>query len=93
MAATKLPGVKGALFRRALQAKLDRFRETGENTHPLWDRLVFNKVKAALGGNVVLISSGSAPMSKNGISFLQVAFGAQFLEGRLLPLLCWSSSN
>ena len=81
MAATKLPGLKGALFRRALQAKLDRFHATGELFHPVWDRLVFRKVRAALGGNVDLISSGSAPMSKNAINFLKVAFSVQYLEG------------
>lgn len=45
MAATTLPGLKGALFRHALQAKLDRFYATGDVTHPLWDRLVFKKVR------------------------------------------------
>jgi long-chain acyl-CoA synthetase len=87
LAATKLPGVKGALFRRALQTKMDRFAATGDFHHPLWDRLVFSKVKAALGGNLVMISSGSAPMSKNGINFLRVAFSAQFIEGGLCLLL------
>ncbi|KAI0094019.1 acetyl-CoA synthetase-like protein [Irpex rosettiformis] len=81
MAATKLPGLKGALFRRALQTKTERFHATGELTHPVWDRLVFNKVRAALGGNVGFISSGSAPMSKNAINFIKVAFCVQYLEG------------
>lgn len=44
MAAAALPGVKGALFRRALEAKLQRLRTAGQLTHPLWDRLVFKKV-------------------------------------------------
>ena len=44
MAATQLPGVKGALFRRALDAKLQRLATTGSISHPLWDRLVFKKV-------------------------------------------------
>ena len=44
MAAAALPGIKGALFRRAVEAKTQRLRTTGNNKHALWDRLVFNKV-------------------------------------------------
>lgn len=47
MAAAKLPGVKGALFRRALQVKLDRLHATGVQTHAFWDRLVFRKASHA----------------------------------------------
>jgi long-chain acyl-CoA synthetase len=44
MAAADAPGLKGALLRRAIQAKLERLEATGIDTHPLWDRLVFKKV-------------------------------------------------
>lgn len=44
MAAGKAPGLKGALFRMAVQTKLDQLHKTGINTHPLWDFLVFSKV-------------------------------------------------
>lgn len=44
MAAGSMPGLKGALFRKAVKAKLDKLHATGDNTHPLWDRLVFRKV-------------------------------------------------
>lgn len=48
MAAGDVPGLKGALFRYAVQTKLYWLRETGTVTHALWDRLVFRKVSAYL---------------------------------------------
>lgn len=46
MAAASLPGVKGALFRHALEVKLNRLHTTGSFTHPIWDRLVFKKASS-----------------------------------------------
>ena len=46
MAASALPGLKGALFRRALEVKLNRLHATGSVTHPIWDRLVFKKASS-----------------------------------------------
>jgi long-chain acyl-CoA synthetase len=45
MAGGNVPGLKGNLFRKALSTKLERLRTTGVATHPLWDRLVFRKVR------------------------------------------------
>lgn len=42
--AGNVPGVKGALFKRAVSTKLATVRETGQATHAFWDRLVFRKV-------------------------------------------------
>lgn len=75
------PGLKGALGRRALASKLQRFDTTGSNTHFLWDRLVFKKVKEALGGRVKLIASGSAPIAPEVLKFLKVAFITDVIEG------------
>ena len=44
MLAAQAPGIKGALFRTALDAKIKRLHATGDNTHAFWDRLVFKKV-------------------------------------------------
>lgn len=81
MAAGNVPGLKGALFRKAVQAKLERLHTTGDNTHPLWDRLVFRKIQAVLGGNVKLVSCGSAPISSEVMDFLKIAFGGTVTEG------------
>lgn len=45
MATASTPGLKGALLRRAIHAKLERLETTGIDTHPVWDRLVFKKVR------------------------------------------------
>ncbi|KAJ3095256.1 hypothetical protein HDU97_007115 [Phlyctochytrium planicorne] len=73
--------LKTAIFKRALDAKLANLKTTGSVTHPFWDALVFNKVKAALGGRVRVILSGSAPISPDVLQFLRVAFCTQVLEG------------
>ncbi|KAJ6500495.1 hypothetical protein C8R45DRAFT_1051694 [Mycena sanguinolenta] len=84
MAAADVPGVRGDLFRKAYQAKLEKFRATGDNTHWFWDRLVFRKLRAVLGGNVLLLSSGSAPLSRDVSDFLNIAFSCYFAEGTKL---------
>ncbi|KAG0747140.1 hypothetical protein G6F62_001412 [Rhizopus arrhizus] len=74
-------GVTGALARRAVDAKLSNL-ETGKGfTHSFWDRLIFNKVKQALGGNVRIIVTGSAPIGQDVIQFLRVAFCCEIREG------------
>ncbi|KAI0700036.1 long-chain-fatty-acid-CoA ligase [Cerioporus squamosus] len=75
------PGLKGALFRQAVSTKLHNLHTTGKMTHPLWDRLVFRKVNAVLGGRLTLVACGSAPFSKNIAEFLKVALLADIIEG------------
>ncbi|KAK7023957.1 peroxisomal long chain acyl-CoA synthetase 7 [Favolaschia claudopus] len=81
MAAADVPGVKGDLFRKAYQAKVEKFRTTGDNTHWFWDKLVFRKIRAVLGGNIMMMSSGAAPLSADVVNFLNVAFSCYFAEG------------
>jgi long-chain acyl-CoA synthetase len=45
MLAADVPGLKGALFRKAIQVKLDQLHSTGHSTHMFWDKLVFRKVR------------------------------------------------
>ncbi|XP_032411338.1 long-chain-fatty-acid--CoA ligase 1-like isoform X1 [Xiphophorus hellerii] len=50
-------------------------------TDSIWDRLIFRKVQASLGGRVRLMVTGAAPISPTVLCFLRVAIGCQFYEG------------
>ncbi|KAI6150965.1 long-chain-fatty-acid-CoA ligase [Pisolithus tinctorius] len=81
MSAGNVPGVKGAIFRTAVQTKLDQLHKTGLTAHVIWDALVFRKIRAVLGGNVLLMVTGSAPISGEVVDFLKIAFGCGVTEG------------
>ncbi|TBU23210.1 long-chain-fatty-acid-CoA ligase [Dichomitus squalens] len=81
IAAGDVPGIRGAIFRAAVAAKLHNLKTTGQFTHPLWDRLVFRKINNVLGGRVKMIGCGSAPFSKNIGDFLKIGLLADIREG------------
>lgn len=45
---------------------------SGKKPSPMWDRLVFNKIKDKLGGRVRLMTSGASPLSPDVLEFLRV---------------------
>uniref|UniRef100_A0A3Q4FY95 Arachidonate--CoA ligase n=1 Tax=Neolamprologus brichardi TaxID=32507 RepID=A0A3Q4FY95_NEOBR len=47
----------------------------------IWDKLIFNRVQASLGGCVRLMITGAAPISPAVLTFLRAALGCQFYEG------------
>ncbi|XP_059196906.1 long-chain-fatty-acid--CoA ligase 1a isoform X1 [Centropristis striata] len=47
----------------------------------MWDKIIFKKVQASLGGRVRLIITGAAPVSPTILTFLRAALGCQFYEG------------
>ncbi|KAK3697761.1 hypothetical protein QZH41_010323, partial [Actinostola sp. cb2023] len=47
----------------------------------IWDRLVFKKIQNLLGGNVRIISSGSAPLSAKVTTFIRCVMGCYLQEG------------
>ncbi|CED83432.1 Long-chain acyl-CoA synthetases (AMP-forming) [Phaffia rhodozyma] len=74
-------GIKGAILTKSLNAKLDRYHQTGDFTHPVYDKLFLSKLPQLLGGRILYMSSGSAPISKDVFETLKVAFAANFSEG------------
>ena len=49
--------------------------------NPLWDLLLFNKVKEALGGRVRLLATGAAPLGAEVHDFLRICFGVPVSQG------------
>ncbi|KAG0206691.1 hypothetical protein BGX28_001890 [Mortierella sp. GBA30] len=74
------PGLKGALARRGLATKFANLQEGKGFIHPFWDRILFSKVKQAIGGNVRLILTASAPISAEVLGFIRVAFCCEVVE-------------
>ncbi|OMO99176.1 AMP-dependent synthetase/ligase [Corchorus olitorius] len=79
--AVKSSGVlKERLFRAAYNSKKSAIMN-GRKASPIWDKLVFNKIREKLGGRVRFMGSGASPLSPDVMDFLRVCFGCLVLEG------------
>lgn len=74
-------GCAGKLIKNAVAYKLKNLKATGSVTDKMYDKLVFNKTKAIIGGNVRLMITGSAPISSDVLNFLKICFCAPLNEG------------
>ncbi|KAH7654854.1 long-chain acyl-CoA synthetase protein [Dioscorea alata] len=73
-------GLREKLFNAAYNAKMQAILN-GKTPSPMWDRLVFNKIREKLGGRVRCLTSGASPLSPDVMDFLRVCFGGLVLEG------------
>ncbi|XP_074303218.1 long chain acyl-CoA synthetase 7, peroxisomal-like [Silene latifolia] len=73
-------GLKEKLFNVAYNSKKQAIMN-GRNPSPIWEKLVFNKIKAKVGGRVRFMGSGASPLSPDVLDFLKVCFGCQVVEG------------
>ncbi|KAJ2501166.1 medium-chain fatty acid-CoA ligase faa2 [Coemansia sp. RSA 1694] len=75
------PGLTGVIARRAVADKMANLAAGKGNTHAFWDRVLFRKIRALLGGNLEFVLTGSAPIDKDVLQFLRVCFCCQVSEG------------
>ncbi|RHY75841.1 hypothetical protein DYB38_004187 [Aphanomyces astaci] len=74
-------GIKGWLFKRAVQTKLANLKQ-GYQAHPLYDKLVFSKIQAKLGlDRCRFVLTGSAPISDDVLSFFRILLTSTITEG------------
>ena len=77
----ELKGVKRYLANKAVNVKIKNLENSGTVTHAVYDKLVFNKFKDVVGGRVKKMVTGSAPISKDILNFLKIAFCCPIYEG------------
>ncbi|KAJ2499013.1 medium-chain fatty acid-CoA ligase faa2 [Coemansia sp. RSA 1972] len=75
------PGLTGVIARRAVADKMAGLESGHGNTHAFWDRVLFRKIRALLGGNLAFVLTGSAPIEKGVLQFLRICFCCQVTEG------------
>ncbi|XP_020573514.1 long chain acyl-CoA synthetase 6, peroxisomal-like isoform X2 [Phalaenopsis equestris] len=73
-------GLRERLFNIAYNTKIQAI-SNGKKPSPIWDRLVFNKIKDKLGGQIRLMCSGASPLSPDVLEFLKICFGGRIIEG------------
>lgn len=83
-------GIKEALFRHAFNTKKANLHTTVK--HFIYDKLVFAKVRATLGGRVRFMVTGSAPLSSDVMEFLRITFSCDILEGYGQTETCGAST-
>ena len=71
----------GSLIQRAVNAKLCNLESSGAITHPIYDTLVFKKVRAVTGGCIRIMASTTAPLNSEVANFLKIALSCPLLEG------------
>lgn len=74
-------GLGGYLFKNGVETKLENQRRGNGLTHSFYDKIVFGKIKGLLGGQVRIMSTGSAPIAAEVLDFLKVCFCCPLIEG------------
>lgn len=81
------------VFEFAYKYKLNNMRKglKHEKASPLFDKIVFSKVKQGLGGRVRVMLSGAAPLAKHVEEFLRVVTCCHVVQGYGLTETCAGS--
>ncbi|XP_061906668.1 long-chain-fatty-acid--CoA ligase 1 isoform X1 [Entelurus aequoreus] len=73
--------LRRALLHYAVKRKQAELGSGVVRNNRLWDKLVFNRIQASLGGNLRFALTASAPISPTVLSFLRATLGCLIFEG------------
>lgn len=74
-------GINKILINKALDAKMNNYHNYKQVSSTVWDTLVFQNVRNALGGRIRFMLTGSAPITGEVLTFLRVVFSCPIVEG------------
>jgi len=74
-------GLKKTLFDAAYASKKSQLDSGSIPWNPIYDKLIFEKMREKLGGKVRLIITGSAPISAEVHQFLKICFCCPVIQG------------
>ena len=81
MAAVAASAFKRKLFNMAMRSKRADISNGVVCNTTIWDKLVFKRVQASLGGRLRLVASAAAPIDPDVLTFLRCAVGCYVIEG------------
>ncbi|GMR45720.1 hypothetical protein PMAYCL1PPCAC_15915 [Pristionchus mayeri] len=73
--------LKRILFNAALSSKKNEMANFVIRQNSFFDKIIFKKIREALGGRVKLMITGSAPLEKEVLTFVRAALGCTVMEG------------
>ncbi|OMJ12292.1 Long chain acyl-CoA synthetase 7, peroxisomal [Smittium culicis] len=74
-------GITGIIARKAVSDKLANLKAGLGIKHAVWDRLLFNKMKAIISKRLIRVNTGSAPLEANVLDFLRIGLACTVVEG------------
>eukprot|EP00826_Nyctotherus_ovalis_P041418 TRINITY_DN4161_c0_g2_i1.p1 TRINITY_DN4161_c0_g2~~TRINITY_DN4161_c0_g2_i1.p1 ORF type:complete len:436 (+),score=116.66 TRINITY_DN4161_c0_g2_i1:73-1380(+) len=77
----KLSGFKRWIYNKGVAAKLDYLRSTGNSTYSFYDNLVFSKTRNAVGGKLLLVFLGGAPISPEVLQMSRIWLCCNIIQG------------
>ncbi|XP_006153998.1 long-chain-fatty-acid--CoA ligase 5 isoform X4 [Tupaia chinensis] len=72
--------LKKFFLKLAVNSKFNEVKNGIIRRNSIWDKLIFSKIQASLGGKVRFVITGAAPISADVMTFLRAAMGCPVFE-------------
>ena len=72
---------KKTLVEKGINSKTENFKNTGQLSHYLWDKLVFNKIKRLMGEKLRFMLTTSSMIPDSVLDFLKICFSCPIIQG------------